>query len=293
MRQKWLKVVILVVTIALVLLALSGCAKRKEEGAGVIQVKGSDTMVNLGQRWAEVYMEKYPQVNIAVTGGGSGTGIAAMINGTADIAESSRQMKAEEKEAAKRNGITVVENVVALDGLSVAINLTNPIAELIIDQLADIFTGKVTNWKELGGPNKEIVALSRESNSGTHVYFKEQVLRKGNEKGPEEFGPAVLLMPSSQAIADEIAQNPNAIGYFGLGYLSRKVKGLKVKKGATSPVVTPTIKTVQSREYPISRPLFFYTKKDSPKVVQDYLRWVLSEESQQVVLELDFVPLKK
>lgn len=291
MRQKWLKIVISMVTITLVLFALSGCAKRTEEGARLIQVKGSDTMVNLGQRWAEVYMKKYPKVNIAVTGGGSGTGIAAMINGTTDIAESSRQMKPEEKEEAKRNGITVVESLVALDGLSVAVHPTNPIAEIPIDQLADIFTGKVTNWKELGGSDKKIVALSRESNSGTHVYFKEHVLRKGNEKGPEEFGPAVLLMPSSQAIADEIAQNPDAIGYFGLGYLSKKVKGLRVKKDATASAVIPTIETVQSGEYPISRPLFFYTKKDSPKVVQDYLRWVLSEEGQQVVLELDFVPL--
>ena len=193
-----------------------------------IQIKGSDTMVNLSQAWAENYMEKNPGDFVAVTGGGSGTGISSLISGTCDIANSSRNIKEKEIAIAKKKGIVPYEIKVGLDGLAVVVNPQNPIKQLTIGQLADIFTGKISNWKELGGKDLKIVILSREVNSGTHVYFKEHVLRKGNLSGKEEFAASALMMPSSQAIADEIATNPGAIGYYGMGYISPKQKTIFV-----------------------------------------------------------------
>lgn len=263
------------------------------ELSGSIQIKGSDTMVNLGQAWAEAFMARYPKVQVAVTGGGSGTGIAAMINGTTDIAESSRQMKPEEIQAAERNGIEPKEFKVGLDGLAVVVNPVNPVNELTMDQLRDIFMGKITNWKEVGGSDAKIVVLSRESNSGTHVYFKEHVLRRGNEKGPEEFAPSALLMPSSQAIADEVATNPAAIGYYGLGYVTPKQKALAIAPQAGAPAVTPSVETVVNGSYPISRPLFMYTRGEPTGVVKAFIDFVLSDDGQRIVLELDFVPIRR
>jgi phosphate transport system substrate-binding protein len=250
-------------------------------------------MVNLGQAWAEDFMVKYPNVSVAVTGGGSGTGIAAMINGTTDISESSRQIKKEEIEAAQKNGVDPTEFKVGLDGLAVVVNPKNPVKELTMDQLRDIFMGTTTNWKDVGGNDGKIVLLSRESNSGTHLYFKEHVLRRGNEKGPEEFATSALLMPSSQAIADEIATNVNAIGYYGLGYVSEKQKAIAVAPMAGAPAVLPSTGAVISGEYPISRPLFMYTKGQPSGVIKSFMDFVLSEEGQKIVQELDFVPLKQ
>ena len=257
-----------------------------------IQIKGSDTMVNLGQAWAEAFNKKNPGVNIAVKGGGSGTGIAALICGTADIAECSRTLKEKEIDKAKENGIAPVEFTVALDGLAVVVHPDNPVSKLTIDELSDIFTGKITNWKELGGNNLPIVILSREVNSGTHVYFKEHVLRKGNEKGTEEFSPMALLMPSSQAIADEVAQNPNAIGYYGMGYISPKQKAISVAKDKNSPYIEPTVENVRSGKYPISRPLLMYTKGEPQGTVKEFIDFSLSPEGQEIVVKTDFVPVK-
>lgn len=261
--------------------------------SGSIQIKGSDTMVNLGQAWAEEFMIKYPNVSVAVTGGGSGTGIAAMINGTTDIAESSRQIKKEEIDLARQNGVEPVEFTVGLDGLAVVVNPANPVKELTLDQLRDIFMGNITNWKDLGGSDARIVVLSRESNSGTHVYFKEHVLRRGNEKGPEEFAPTALLMPSSQAIADEVASNTGAIGYYGLGYVTSRQKAVAVASKTGAPAVLPTLDTVTSGDYPISRPLFMYTRGEPAGVVKDFMDFALSDEGQKIVRDLDFVPLRK
>lgn len=286
--------IVLAVSVAIGLLATAaGCGGGAAGPGGSIQIKGSDTMVNLAQMWAENYMVENPQVNIAVTGGGSGTGITAMINGTTDIANSSREMKSKEKDEAKAKGIEVEEHKVGLDGIAVIVHPTNKVTEVTIDQLADIFAGKITNWKDVGGEPGEIVVLSRESNSGTHVFFKEHVLNKGKSDGTVEFGPRTLLMPSSQAIYDEAIQNPKAIGYVGLGYAKDRVKSLKVKKDAASPGVTPTIATVQSGEYPVSRPLYMYTKKGASQTVLDYLAWIKGDDGQKIVEELEFVPLKK
>lgn len=257
-----------------------------------IQIKGSDTMVNLGQAWAEDFSKYNPDVNVAVTGGGSGTGIAALIGGTADIAECSRTMKEKEIAKAKENGIDPYEIKVALDGLAVVVHPDNPVSKLTIEELADIFIGKITNWKELGGKNLPILILSREVNSGTHVYFKEHVLRKGNEKGPEEFSPTALLMPSSQAIADETAQNPNAIGYYGMGYISARQKAVSVAKDKNSPYVEPTVENVKNGSYPISRPLLMYTKGKPEGKIKAFIDFVLSGNGQEIVKKVDFVPVR-
>jgi len=257
-----------------------------------IQVKGSDTMVNLVQAWAEDYMKVDPNVFIAVTGGGSGTGLAAIINGTCDIAMSSREIKFQEVEQAKKENVAPKEYKVALDGLAVVVNLNNSVSKLTIDQLADIFTGNIKNWKEIGGLDSKIVVLSREVNSGTHVYFKENVLRKGDAKSKEEFSPEALLMPSSQAIADEIKQNPNAIGYYGMGYIGKDHKAIAVAKNASSTTVTPTTENVSNGTYPISRPLFLYTNGKPQGAVKGFIDYVLSPEGQAVVLKADFVPIK-
>jgi phosphate transport system substrate-binding protein len=263
-----------------------------QELKGSIQIKGSDTMVNLAQGWAEAFAKKNPGVNVAVTGGGSGTGISALISGTADIAECSRTMKQKEIDKAKANGIEPFEITMALDGLAVVVHPANPVSKLTIDELADIFTGKITNWKQLGGQNLPIVILSREVNSGTHVYFKEHVLRKGNEKGTEEFSPMALLMPSSQAIADEVAQNPNAIGYYGMGYISPKQKAVAVAKAKDSEYIEPDIEDVKTGKYPISRPLLMYTKGKPTGAVRVFIDFALSPEGQEIVVKTDFVPLK-
>lgn len=258
-----------------------------------IQIKGSDTMVNLAQAWAEKYMEKNPSDFVAVTGGGSGTGISSLISGTCDIACASRTIKEKEVALAKQKGINPFEIKVGLDGLAVVVNPKNPVNKLTIDQLAQIFTGTITNWKELGGEDKKIVILSREVNSGTHVYFKEHVLRKNDPNSKEEFAPHVLLLPSSQAIADEVAGNSAAIGYYGMGYISAKQKAVLVARNENSEYIAPTIENVVNGKYPISRPLFFYTNGEPQGLVKKFIDFVLSKEGQDIVLAMDFVPINK
>jgi phosphate transport system substrate-binding protein len=261
-------------------------------GKNAIQVKGSDTMVNLGQAWAEKYMAENPAEFIAVTGGGSGTGFSSLISATCDIAMASRNIKDKEIALAKQKGINPFEIKVALDGLAVVVNPKNPVSKLTIDQLAQIFTGKITNWKEVGGQDAKIVILSREVNSGTHVYFKEHVLRKGDPNSKEEFAPSALLLPSSQAIADEVAGNAAAIGYYGMGYISSKQKAIQVAKDEKSEYIPTTVDNVISGKYPISRPLFLYTNGEPKAAVKKFTDFVLSREGQDIVAKTDFVPVK-
>jgi len=258
-----------------------------------IQIKGSDTMVNLGQAWAEKYMENNPTEFIAVTGGGSGTGFSSLISGTCDIAMSSRNIKDKEIALAKQKGINPFEIKVALDGLAVVVNPKNPVSKLTIDQLAQIFTGKINNWKEVGGLDAKIVILSREVNSGTHVYFKEHVLRKGDPNSQEEFAPTALLLSSSQAIADEVANNPSAIGYYGMGYISPKQKPISVAKDEKTEYEAPTIENVVNGKYPISRPLLLYTNGQPQGLIKKFVDFCLSPEGQDIVLKTDFVPVSK
>lgn len=276
--------------VAAVIAALSGpvaaCA-HAEELRGSLQLKGSDTMVNLCQAWAEAFMVQHPQVVVAVTGGGSGTGIAALIAGTCDLAASSRQMTDKERHAVVARGGAAHEWTVALDGLAVVLHPSNPVRQLTIAHLADLFAGKVTRWQALGGPNRAVVLLSREVNSGTHVYFKEHVL--GSK---QEFAPEALLMPSSQAIADEVATNPDAIGYYGMGYLNPRNAVVAIAPSEGAPAVAPSLEAVRSGAYPIARPLFFYTRETPQGVVKAFLDFARSPEGQRLVGETDFVPVQ-
>jgi phosphate transport system substrate-binding protein len=281
-----------VIGTTLTLLIISGCGKRSDQ-PNSLQIKGSDTMVNLGQAWAEAYMKQHPDTSIAVTGGGSGTGISALVNNTCDIAEVSREMKENEIKLVESKGSTPIKFIVALDGLAVVVNPANKISELTIDQLADIYTGKIKNWKDLGGRDAKIVLLSREVNSGTHVYFKEHVLRHGKPDNKEEFTPEALLLSSSQAIADEVTQNQDAIGYYGMGYITAKEKALKIAKDKNSPAIPPTMDNVISGAYPISRPLLMYSKGEPTGLVKSFIDYVLSPAGQEVVKKLDFVPVTK
>ncbi|MBF0494099.1 MAG: PstS family phosphate ABC transporter substrate-binding protein, partial [Candidatus Omnitrophica bacterium] len=259
----------------------------------MVQVKGSDTMVNLAQAWAEKYMEENPASFIAVTGGGSGTGLSSLISGTCDIAISSRSIKQKEIELAEKKGIHPTEAQVALDGLAVVVNPSNTVGKLTLEQLGNIFTGKITNWKELGGKDSKIVVLSREVNSGTYVYFKEHVIEKGDPNNKEEITQSALLLSSSQAIADEVAANSSAIGYYGMGYISAKQKPVAIAKDEKSEYVESNIDNVLSGKYPISRPLFMYTNGAPAGLVKGFIDYALSAEGQKIVVETDFVPISK
>ncbi len=258
-----------------------------------IQIKGSDTMVNLGQAWAESFMEQNPEALIAVTGGGSGTGITALISNSCDIAQSSREMSSKESDLAKSKGLDVQEIIVGIDAIAMVVNLENPVEELTIDQLSDIFTGKITNWKELGGLDESILALSRERNSGTHVYVLEDVVRKGSKENTDQYGPHVLMIPSSQAIEQEVTGSRTAIGYFGLGYLNPKVKALRILNSKTNTYVPPSIETATNKTYPLARPLYFYLPRQPEGIVKQLVDFVLSDKGQQIVLETHFVPISK
>ncbi len=279
-----------------VLLALLVACRPAEEEAGApgaaIQDVGSDTMVNLALAWAETYQAQHPDVRIAITGGGSGTGIAGLVNGTVDIANASRQMKPEEMEAAQANGITPVNHVVARDAIAVVVHPSNSVDRLTLQQLSDIFSGRITNWSEVGGEDHPIVLLSRESNSGTHVYFLEHVVRLGDKHATTLFSPDTLLMPSSEGISAEVRQNPNVIGYDGLGYVTPDQKTVAVAAGPGEPFVLPSIETVNSGAYPIARDLYMYTAGEPQGAIADYLAWICSPEGQAIVGELGFVPLE-
>lgn len=249
-------------------------------------------MVNLALAWAEAYRRVNPELLIAVTGGGSGTGIAALINGTVDIANVSRQIKENEIAEAKANGIEPVEFVVAIDALAVAVHPANPVSKLTIAQLSDIFTGRITNWKEVGGNDAPIVLLSRETNSGTHVYFLEEVVRQGNADSTDIFAPQTLLMPSSVGITSELRRNPNAIGYDGLGYVDPKhEKLIAIAVDADSAYIVPSVASGMDGSYPIARPLYMYTAGQPTAATADYLDWIRGAQGQQIVAELGFVPL--
>jgi len=256
-----------------------------------IQNKGSDTLVNVALAWAEAYGQVKPEVQVAVTGGGSGTGIAALINGTVDMANASRQIKEEERAEAEANGIEPVEHTVAGDAIAVVVNPANPIEGLTIAQLSEIFTGRITNWRDVGGEDRPIVLLSRESNSGTHVFFLEQVVRQGDKEDESLFSPDTLLMPSSEGISAEVRQNPNAIGYDGLGYVTDDQKMLGVASAEDAAYVMPTVETVKDSSYPIARGLYIYTAGEPQGAILDYLNWILGPEGQRIVLDLGFVPL--
>ena len=280
-------------------LILSGCnretnsSSEEPSSASIVYIenKGSDTIVNLALAWAEEYQEQHPEIRISVTGGGSGTGIAALLNGTVDIANASRQIKDEEVQTAIANGIEPVEYVIARDAIAVIVNPDNPIDRLTLQQISAIYSGQINNWSELGGEDRPIVRLSRETNSGTHVYFLETVLRLGDEEDTTLFSTDTLLLPSSEGIIAEVRDNPNAIGYDGLGYITPEVKVLAVAESGTMEYVSPSAETVNTGQYPITRDLYMYTASNPSGALLTYLEWILSPAAQLIVSELGFVPV--
>jgi phosphate transport system substrate-binding protein len=273
------------IALAAGLLITAGCSRDRVNNGEAIELKGSDTMVNLAQSWAEEYMNQHPEASIAVTGGGSGTGIAALINGTTDMAMSSRQLKSSEYEQAVAAGQNPQEFVVGYDGLAVIVNPANPVSELTLEQIKDIYTGKIANWQQVGGPDWQIVVLSRESNSGTYIYFREQVLKN------ENFRPDALLLPSSAAEVKEVANNPAAIAYLGVAYVNEQVKALGIKSGAE--VVYPVNEAILSGKYPIARPLFIYTANEPAGLVKKFIEFMFSQEGQDIVGRIGYTPLPK
>jgi phosphate transport system substrate-binding protein len=259
-----------------------------------IENKGSDTMVNLALAWAERYQAEHPEVSISVTGGGSGTGIAALVNDTVDIANASRAMKEEEIAQAESNGIQVTEIVASRDAIAVIVNPQNPVRQLTLRQISDIYSGRFNNWSEVGGEDRPIVRLSRETNSGTHVYFLETVIRLGQKDNTTLFSTDTLLLPSSEGIINEVRQNPNAIGYDGLGYVPSDLMDsvIAIAREDDGPFVKPTLTTVNDGSYPVSRDLYIYTAREQNQAISDYIAWILSAEAQEIVAELGFVPIR-
>jgi phosphate transport system substrate-binding protein len=282
------------------ILILSACGNHNassqtgtsDNNVAYIENKGSDTIVNLALAWAEAYQKINPNISISVTGGGSGTGISALINGTTDIANASRKIKAEEIATIEDTGVEPIEYVIARDAIAVIVHLDNPINNLTLQQISDIYSGKINNWNEIGGVDRPIVRLSRETNSGTHVYFLEEVLRLGDKSNQTLFAQDTLLLPSSEVISAEIRDNPNAIGYDGLGYVTSDMKVIAVAKDTEHEPVLPSINSVNDNTYPISRDLYMYTAGDPPETIREYLNWLMSADAQAIVGELGFVPLQ-
>lgn len=288
------------VILCILSIVVSGCSFNQissdDVNSGVNQVyienKGSDTMVNMALYWAEQYQKENNNISISVTGGGSGTGISALISNTVDIANASRKIKDEEIEQANANGIHPVEYIAARDAIAVIVNVENPIEKLTLQQVSDIYSGLIRNWSELGGEDRPIVKLSRETNSGTHVYFLESVIRLGDSDDPTIFSADTLLLPSSEGIISEVRDNPNAIGYDGLGYITSDVKVLAIEN-QNGEYILPTVETVNLNSYPISRDLYVYVNGTPKEEILAYINWILSDAGQKIVMDLGFVPILK
>jgi len=267
-------------------LVLAGCGgPNSGEQHRPVTVKGSDTMVILAQSWAENYMKEHQGLTIQVTGGGSGVGIAALINGGTDICEASRPMKTVEKEQVRaRHGKEVQEIPVALDGLAIYVSESNPIQALTEPQLKSIYTGKIVNWRELGGKDAKIVAYGRENSSGTYQFFKEHVL------GNEDFAREVQTLPGTGAIVNAVSKDPSSIGYGGIAYASG-IRVVPVRKDDHSEAVKPSLATVKSNQYPLSRNLFFYTIGVPLGDVKAFVDWVLGPEGQKLCEAVGYYPI--
>jgi phosphate transport system substrate-binding protein len=250
-----------------------------------ITVKGSDTMVILAQKWAEVYMKSHPDASIQVTGGGSGVGISALINGATDIANASRKMKRTEIDKLKARYNTLgVEVACARDGITIYLNPANKVQEITLQQLSEIFKGKIKNWKDVGGNDQPIKLYGRENSSGTYVFFQENVV-----KG--DFAAGCQTLPGTAAVVNAVSKDPNGIGYGGAAY-AEGISICKVKKDASSPGFLPTAETIKKGEYPITRFLYMYLKSKPTGQIKSYIDWILSEEGQKLVVDMGYFPLK-
>ncbi len=289
------KFILIPILAALILASCAVHSSSEDETNGsvaqYIENKGSDTMVNLALAWAEDYQNTNPQVRVSVSGGGSGTGIASLINRTVSIANASRAIKSEEVQSAGKSNIHPKEFIVAKDAIAVIVHPDNPIDELSLVDIRNIYSGKINNWSDLGGEDRPIVRLSRETNSGTHVYFLETVLRLGNSDDKTLFSMDTLLLPSSEGITAEVKDNPNAIGYDGLGYIVPEVKVLAIAKQPGGEYVMPSADTVNNGTYPISRDLYMYTDGEPTGIIKDYLDYIFSDKAQEIVTTLGFVPI--
>ncbi len=273
-------------TILLSLLATTALAAATACAARPITVKGSDTMVILGQRWAEKYMNANPGQVIMVTGGGSGTGIAALINGTTEICQASRAMKQDEKLKLRDRYQTMgVEIPVAKDGLTVYVHSSNELKELTVVQLRDIYRGTTTNWKQVGGKDATIILYGRENSSGTYGYFKEHVL------GGRDFSARVQTLPGTAAVVNAVSKDPNGIGFGGAAY-AKGVRDVAMKKDATSAAVLPTAAAVHDGSYPLARHLYFYLRKQPAGDTKKFVDWILSADGQKLASDVGYFPLK-
>jgi phosphate transport system substrate-binding protein len=274
----------------MVFLGIAGCGK-SGGGSGMLQIKGSDTIVNANQKLSEEFMKEHPDTFIAVTGGGSGVGIASLISKSCDLAATSREMTPEEIEMARKRGVEPKETTVAFDGVALIVNNANPVEQLTIQDLHKIFTGKATNWKEFGGKDLPIVTLSREVSSGTYAYFKEVVIHLEQKDSKLEFYSKTLMMSSSQAIVEEVVSNEGAIGYLGMGYVSDRTRSLKIAK--EKDFYPPDVASVMNKTYPLARPLYFYTNGEPQGATKMFVDFALSPHGQEQFRQTGFVPLEK
>jgi len=287
--RKWIWMIAMAISLnGFVLLCPESNAQR------LIQIKGSDSEVNLVQRLAEVFMKKHPDANIAVTGGGSGTGIAALINKTTDIANSSREIQSKEEEAAKSAGVQPFRIVMATDGISVVTHPANPISKLTLEQLGKIFKGEITNWKEVGGKDAKISLYGRQSNSGTYVFFREFVVKA-------DYSPHMKAMNGNAQIIEALKKDQDGIGYVAVGYVVNDkgemmpgVKIVNISKDGQSEAYSPAkIENVMSKKYPITRPLNHYTNGKPSGKLLDFIKFELSKEGQEIVRKEGFFPVQE
>ena len=248
------------------------------------RIKGSDTLLPLSQALSEMYMARDPEASVTVTGGGSGVGISALLEGTTDIAMASRSIKFTEKMKMKKAGRELMEAIVAWDALAVIVHPSNPVGELTREQLEQIFRGRIRNWKEVGGPDLKIVVYSRETSSGTYEFFKESVLHDKN------YAAGVLSMPATGAVIQSVRQTRGAIGYVGLAYLNKYVKPLAVSYDGGEHFVAPSVKTALDGEYPVVRPLYYYYDRASAGIVTPFLEFIATPEAKEKMLKTGFIP---
>lgn len=263
----------------------SSDSSNQDAASNALSVKGSDTVLPLTQKEAEEFMKAHPGVAITVVGGGSGTGITALMDGSTDICMSSRDMKTSERMSFTEKNLDIQEVVIGFDAISVIVHPENPVSQLTREQLEDIFTGKVVNWKEVGGADAPIIAYSRESSSGTYEFFKEHVMDKKN------YASSVLNMPATGAIVQSVSQTSGAIGYIGLGYLTPGVKALSVSYDGGQVYAAPSVEGAKDKSYPIARPLYYFYDAAKKDQVSDFIAYILSPEGQAHVAEIGYVPV--
>jgi phosphate transport system substrate-binding protein len=293
-RKGWLLAATSLFLCAVLVTGCAGNGNGNGNGEQSFDITGSNTVQPLSVVWAEEFMADNADVSIAVSGPGSGVGIAALIDGTTDIAQSSRSIKQSEIDAAEANGVDPYQIMVAKDALALVVHPSNNVTELTFAQISAIYTNDITNWQELGGPDLAIVALSRDTNSGTHVYFKEAVVQMRGlptEDTSLEYGGGVSFLPSTSAGITEVSGNPGAIFYAGLAYVDETVQAVAVSQTGEDPYVLPTVETATDGSYKVWRPLFYYTNGQPTGIVKTFIDYCLSAAGQAKVLQVGYVPV--